>query len=105
MDYILQYLPGIVASVFSGVVLWQIKENREESLKYRKERQRMEVGERNMLLGVADLTILIGKKLNDSDSVNGELGEGIKSLQEKKQAVQDLTNEQYFAYREEGRHG
>ena len=43
MDSILQYIPGIVASVFSGVVLWQIKESKRGWYKYAKKNRKGEV--------------------------------------------------------------
>lgn len=101
MEQILTTCLSLLASILSGVILYQMKENKLHEEKLHKERLQMEVSERNMLLGVADLTILIGKKLNDMDSVNGELEESIKYLQDKKHEVQDLTREQYFEHREE----
>lgn len=101
MEQIIATGLSLLASILSGVILWQMKENRKHEDKQRKERLDMEISERNMLLGVADLTILIGKKINNKDSVNGELEESIKYLQEKKHKVQDLTREQYFEHREE----
>lgn len=101
MEQILATCLSLLASILSGVILYQMKENKLHEEKQHKERLQMEVSERNMLLGVADLTILIGKKLNDTDSVNGELEESIKYLQDKKHKVQDLTREQYFEHREE----
>ena len=101
MEQILTTCLSLLASILSGVILYQMKENKLHEEKQHKERLQMEVSERNMLLGVADLTILIGKKLNDMDSVNGELEESIKYLQDNKHKVQDLTREQYFEHREE----
>ena len=101
MEQILTTCLSLLASILSGAILYQMKENKLHEEKQHKERLQMEVSERNMLLGVADLTILIGKKLNDMDSVNGELEESIKYLQDKKHKVQDLTREQYFEHREE----
>lgn len=101
MEQIITAGLSLLASILSGFILYQMKENKIHEEKQHKERLEMEVSERNMLLGVADLTILIGKKINDRTSVNGELEESIKYLQDKKHKVQDLTREQYFEHREE----
>ena len=101
MEQLLTTGLSLLASILSGIILWQMKENKIREEKQHRERLEMEVSERNMLLGVADLTILIGKKINDRNSVNGELEESIKYLQDKKHKVQDLTREQYFEHREE----
>lgn len=99
MEQIITTGLSLLASILSGVILYQMKENKTSEEQHRKERLEMEISERNMLLGVADLTILIGKKLNNRDSVNGELEESIKYLRDKKHRVQDLTREQYFEHR------
>ncbi len=101
MENILSTLFTIIASVLSGVVLYQLKKNREDEDRKHTERQKMSILEREMLLGVVDLTIYIGRKVNNADSVNGELEESIKYLRDKKHKVQDFTREQYFEYREE----
>ena len=97
----------IMTAVISGVVglgFWSIEKKlsklETENEHHHKESITMRTAEREVLISVADSTILMAKKINDRNSVNGELEASIKELEEKKERVQALTREIAYEYLE-----
>lgn len=97
----------IMTAVISGAVglgFWSIEKKlsklETENEHHHKESITMRTAEREVLISVADSTILMAKKINDRNSVNGELEASIKELEEKKEHVQALTREIAYEYLE-----
>lgn len=95
------FVSGVV-----GLVFWKLQKSLDkieaEQAEQRKEQNAMRAAEREVLLCVADTTILTAKKVNDANSVNGELEKSIRKLEAKKKRVEELIKE--IAYeRLEGR--
>ena len=93
-----------VISGFVGFGFWSIEKKlgklETENEHHHRESITMRTAEREVLLSVADTTILMAKKINDKNSVNGELEASVKELQEKKDHVQALTREIAYEYLE-----
>lgn len=86
---------GLVALGF-GLLNGKLNKMIQESEANHEEHKKMSIAERECLLAVADATVLMAKKLDDEDSVNGELKESVTYLRDKKHKVQDLTREIAF---------
>lgn len=86
---------GIVAFLFNRIES-KIDKLEAENNAHHKEQIAVRKAEREMMLAVAETTMLTAKKVNNRNSVNGELEASIKELQERKQAVQDITREIAF---------
>lgn len=91
---------GLVTFLF-GLINLKMNKMIKTSEKNHQEHKTISVAERELLLGVADVTILTARKVNDRNSVNGELEKSISFLQDKKHKVQDITREIAFEHLEE----
>lgn len=90
---------GFVTFLF-GMLNLKLNRMMKESEKHHEEHVKINIAERELLLALADTTILTAKKVNDRNSVNGELEESIVYLRDKKNNVQDITREVAFGHLE-----
>ena len=97
----------IITSLIGGLIafgfgLLNLKLNRmiKTNEKHHEEHKAISIAERELLLGVADVTILTARKVNDRNSVNGELEKSIDFLTDKKHKVQDVTRQVAFEHLE-----
>lgn len=91
---------GAVVAFLFGLLNKKLNKMMRESEEHHEEHKKISIAERELLLAVADTTILMAKKLDNADSVNGELEESIKYIRDKKHAVQDMTREIAFEHLE-----
>lgn len=91
---------AIVAFLFTRIEK-KIDKLESESNAHHKEQIQVRKAEREMMLAIADTSILTAKKVNDRKSVNGELEASIEELEKRKKKVQDLTREIAFEHLEE----
>lgn len=97
----------IITSLIGGLIafgfgLLNLKLNKmiKKNEKHHEEHKAISIAERELLLGVADVTILTARKVNDRSSVNGELEKSIDFLADKKTNLQDVTRQVAFEHLE-----
>lgn len=90
---------GIIAFGF-GLLNMKLNKMIKTSEKRHEEHKVINIAERELLLGVADVTILTARKVNDRNSVNGELEKSIEYLTSKKHTLQDETRKIAFDHLE-----
>ena len=95
----------VITAVIGGIVaflFWHIERKIDTLEKEQEKRHEEQIGvriaERDVLLAVADTTLLTAKKVNNRNSVNGELEASIERLQEKNHALQEMTTQIYFKH-------
>ncbi len=88
-----------------GLMFWKIEKKidhmEEDNQKRHKEQVEIRTAERELLLAVADTSLLTAKKVNNETSVNGELKIAEDFLQKKKHTLQDMTRRVAIEYMEE----
>ena len=103
MAYLSEVITAFIGAIIA-LLFWKIEKKIDkmeaENNAHHKEQVQLRKAEREVLLAVADTTILTAKKVNDSNSVNGELEKSIEELEAKKKEVQDLTREIFYEHLE-----
>lgn len=89
-------LIGAVIAFLFGLLNSKLNKMIKENEDHHSEHKRISVAERECLLAIADTSILTARKVNDRNSVNGELEASVRELQKTKKKVQDLTREIAF---------
>lgn len=99
------YIPVLITAIIGAVVAFlfariekKIDQMESENDTHHKEQVTMRTAERELMLAIADTTMLTAKKVNNRTSVNGELEQSIKELDKRKKRVQELTHEFYFEH-------
>lgn len=92
---IIQIAISIFCSIASGLILWLVQKNRKEEEARRTVEVAGRIKDRELQLASAMVTELIARKI-DGEGINGELHTAAADLTEKRQAVEDYTQEQFF---------
>ena len=88
-----------------GLLFWKIEKKidhlEEDNERHHQEQVKVRTAERELLLAVADTSLLTAKKVNDEASGNGELKKAEDNLIKKRDSLQGMTRQIAIEYLEE----
>lgn len=92
---IIEIFVSLFCAIISGTVLWKIQQTRKIDDERRQSDIGMAVKDRELQLATAELTEMLARKI-DGEGINGELNAAAEKVSQKREAVEQFTQEQYF---------